>query len=57
MPSPPAPNETDTARIVDYIRAMTLELAEMADRIGQSALGDHLRAAPLKIERPRVRHN
>ena len=57
MPSPPAPNETDTARIVDYIRAMTLELAEMADRIGQSALGEHLRAAPLKIERPRVRHN
>ena len=56
MPLPPPPNETDTARIVDYIRAMTQELATMADRAGQTALAEHLRAAPAKIERQHVRH-
>ncbi len=56
MPLPPPPNETDAARIVDYIRTMTQELAIMADRAGQTALAEHLRMAPTKIERQTVRH-
>ena len=56
MPMPPS-NETDTVRIVDYIRAMTLELATMADHAGQPLLAEHLRATPSMVERSRVRHN
>ena len=56
MPLPPPPNETDAVRLVDYIRTMTQELAVLADRAGQTALAEHLRAAPAKIERQSVRH-
>ena len=56
MPLPPASNETDAARIVDYIRTMTQELAVLAERAGQQALAEHLRATPSKIERQHVRH-
>ena len=56
MPMPPS-NETDTVRILDYIRAMTLELAIMADRAGQPLLAEHLRATPSMIELGPVRHN
>ncbi len=52
MPLPPRPEDTDRARLVDYIRAMTLELAVLADRAGQPALGDYLRAAPSKVDWP-----
>ncbi len=52
MAAPAQPDETEQARVVAYIHAMTLELAVLADRAGQPALGDHLRAATSKVERP-----
>jgi len=49
---PPPSDESEKARVVDYIRVMTLELAVLADQAGQTALGDYLRAAPAKIDWP-----
>ena len=55
MLEPAQPDLSDRARVVDYVRAMTLELAVLADRAGQPALAEYLRAAPAKIDWPGVR--
>ena len=52
MPLPPPPDEWENTRVVDYVVAMTLELAVLADRAGQPVLSEYLRAAPAKIDWP-----